>query len=150
MADIRIHREHALGLAKARKIAAQWADDVRDQFDMRCSLTEGDFSDTVHFQRSGVSGQLIVAADHFDLQAKLGFLLGAFSKTIESEILKNLDDLLGQAQPAAAKAPKTPARPASTSGSKPASKPTSKPANKASAGVPGQTAGKSAGRPGKR
>jgi hypothetical protein len=38
-----------------------------------------------------------VAADHFDLHAKLGFLLGAFSKTIEAEITKNLDDLLAKA-----------------------------------------------------
>ncbi|HET9976510.1 MAG TPA: polyhydroxyalkanoic acid system family protein, partial [Burkholderiaceae bacterium] len=39
---------------------------------------------------------LIVAADHFDLNAKLGFLLGAFSKTIEGEIRKNLDALLAK------------------------------------------------------
>jgi hypothetical protein len=38
------------------------------------------------------------------LKAKLGFLLGAFSKTIEAEITKNLDSLLSQgAAPAAAK-----------------------------------------------
>ena len=55
-----------------------------------------------------MNGRLIVAADHFDLDAKLGFLLGAFSKTIEGEIEKNLDDLLAKsAKPAAKKtAPK--------------------------------------------
>jgi len=47
------------------------------------------------FARSGVTGTLTVAADHFDLHAKLGFLLGAFSKTIEHEIEQNLDKLLG-------------------------------------------------------
>ena len=60
----------------------------------------------MEFTRSGVSGTLIVAADHFDLHAKLGFLLGAFAKTIEAEIMKNLDGLLSQAaakKPAAAK-----------------------------------------------
>ena len=62
--------------------------------DMECSVLEGKTHDTVHFTRSGVNGQLTVAADHFDLKAKLGFLLGAFSKTIETEILKNLDALL--------------------------------------------------------
>jgi hypothetical protein len=51
-----------------------------------------------------VKGELIVAADHFDLSAKLGFLLGAFSKTIESEIMKNLDALLAKNKPAATKA----------------------------------------------
>jgi len=44
------------------------------------------------------------AADHFDLNAKLGFLLGAFSKTIESEIEKNLDALLAGGKAAAKKA----------------------------------------------
>lgn len=100
MPDIRIHREHALGLAKARKIAWSWADEVEKKFDMSCTVIEGQTSDTVEFKRSGVSGRLIVAADHFDLEAKLGFLLGAFSKTIESEITKNLDTLLAGSAPA--------------------------------------------------
>ena len=105
MADINIHRKHALGLPKARKIAWQWAEDVEKKFDMECSVLEGKTHDTVHFTRSGVNGHLTVAADHFDLKAKLGFLLGAFSKTIETEILKNLDALLAKsARPAAKKA----------------------------------------------
>ena len=100
MADIRIHRQHSLGLAKARKVAWDWAELAEAKFDMACAVLEGETSDTVSFTRSGVKGELIVAADHFDLQAKLGFLLGAFSKTIESEIEKNLDDLLGAANAA--------------------------------------------------
>lgn len=108
MADIRIHREHSLGLAKARKIAWNWAEQVEKEFDMECTVIEGDRSDVVEFTRSGVSGKLTVAADHFDLHAKLGFLLGAFSKTIETEITKNLDALLAKdgkagAKPVAAK-----------------------------------------------
>jgi putative polyhydroxyalkanoate system protein len=98
--DIRIHRDHQLGLPKARKIAWQWAEEVEKKFDMECSVLEGETSDTVEFTRSGVKGRLIVAADHFDLEAKLGFLLGAFSRTIESEIQKNLDDLLAKTAPA--------------------------------------------------
>lgn len=96
MPDIKIHRDHSLGLAKARKIAQKWAEDVEKDFGMECTLIEGEFSDTVEFTRSGVNGALIVAADHFDLNAKLGFLLGAFSKTIENEIQKNLDGLLAK------------------------------------------------------
>jgi putative polyhydroxyalkanoate system protein len=94
MPDIKIHRDHKLGLAKARKIAWQWAEEVEKKFDMECTVIEGQTSDTVEFTRSGVNGRLIVAPDHFDLHAKLGFLLGAFSKTIETEIEKNLDTLL--------------------------------------------------------
>jgi len=100
VADIKIHREHALGLAKARKVAWAWAEQVEAQFDMECTVIEGETSDTVEFERAGVSGTLIVAADHFDLSAKLGFLLGAFSKTIEGEIEKNLDALLAKSAPA--------------------------------------------------
>ena len=105
MPDIRIHRDHALGLKKAREVAWQWAEEVEQKFDMECTVLEGKTSDTVEFTRSGVNGTLVVASDHFDLNAKLGFLLGAFSKTIEGEIEKALDALLqgsaAKAKPAA-------------------------------------------------
>lgn len=94
MAQIHIHRTHQLGLTKARRIAWQWAEEVEKKFDMVCTIVEGETSDTVSFKRSGVSGELAVGADHFELDANLGFLLGAFSKTIEQEIERNLDDLL--------------------------------------------------------
>ena len=109
MADIRIHRPHSLGLAKARKVARDWAEMAESRFDMACSVLKGETSDTVSFTRSGVKGELVVAANHFDLQAKLGFLLGAFSKTIESAIEKNLDDLLGAANAAKKSAARKPA-----------------------------------------
>jgi putative polyhydroxyalkanoate system protein len=104
MPDIHIHRAHQLGLAKARKVAWQWAEEAEEKFDMECTVLEGESSDTVEFTRAGVNGRLIVAADHFELSAKLGFLLGAFSKTIEGEIEKNLDALLAKSGKAAAKA----------------------------------------------
>ena len=100
MPDIKIHRTHQLGLAKARKVALKWAEDVEKKFEMECTILEGETSDTVEFTRSGVNGTLVVAADHFDLNAKLGFLLGAFSRTIESEIERNLDALLAAGKPA--------------------------------------------------
>ena len=103
MADIRIHRDHKLGLAKARKVAWAWAEDVEKRFDMECTVLEGETSDTVEFTRAGVNGTLIVAADHFDLHAKLGFLVGAFSKSIEGEIEKNLDALLAKSSKPSAK-----------------------------------------------
>ncbi len=106
MADIRIHRNHKLGLAKAREVAWKWAEEVEQKFDMECTVLEGETSDTVEFTRSGVNGRLIVAADHFDLDAKLGFLLGAFSKTIEDQIETELDRLL-EASPKPARRKKT-------------------------------------------
>jgi hypothetical protein len=44
-----------------------------------------------------VSGELVVTETRFDLQLKLGFLLGAYSGKIEEKIKANLDELLGPA-----------------------------------------------------
>ena len=94
MADIHIRRDHGLTLAAARKIAFKWAEQVEQDFDMECVYEEGQSSDEVSFTRSGVNGTLLVTKDHFELNAKLGFLLGAFKDRIEAEIVKNLDTLL--------------------------------------------------------
>jgi putative polyhydroxyalkanoate system protein len=98
MAEINIQREHALGLERARKVALKWAEHVEKKFDMECTILEGDTSDTVEFTRSGVSGTMNVTATHFDVQAKLGFLLGAFAGQIETEVCKQLDDALAKEQ----------------------------------------------------
>ncbi len=122
MADIHIHRTHTLGLDKARKVALQWAEEVEKNFGMACTILEGETSDTVGFTRAGVNGELIVEAHQFRLDAKLGFLLGAFSKTIESEIEKNLDALLAGSKPAAKPVAKPAAKKASAKPAKPAKK----------------------------
>jgi putative polyhydroxyalkanoate system protein len=103
MSEIRIRREHKLGLTKARRIAWKWAEEVERKFGMDCTVIEGESSDTVEFHRSGVNGELIVAPDHFDLVARLGFLLGAFRGTIEREIQAELDALLSKSGNAAPK-----------------------------------------------
>jgi putative polyhydroxyalkanoate system protein len=94
MPDIHIERTHELGLAEARKIAFKWAEQVEEKFDMECTYEQGKTTDSVSFTRSGVDGSLVVTKDSFVLQAKLGFLLGAFKDRIEGEITKNLDALL--------------------------------------------------------
>lgn len=103
MADIHIQREHSLGLLEARKIAFKWAEQVEEKFAMECTYEEGKTEDLVSFTRSGVSGTLAVTKDSFDLNARLGFLLGAFKDKIEGEIVKNLDTLIAK-KPAAKKA----------------------------------------------
>ena len=96
MADIHIHRKHALGMVKARDIAFNWAEDVEKNLAMACTYEEGKTEDCVSFTRSGVSGTLKVTKDGFELHAKLGFLVGAFKDKIETEISKNLDVLLSK------------------------------------------------------
>jgi putative polyhydroxyalkanoate system protein len=105
MADLKISRDHALGLPQARKVAYQWAEHAEERLDMECTYEEGKTSDTVRFKRSGVDGTLEVTASSFELHAKLGFLLGAFKGKIESEIEKNLDALLAKNSKAAEKKP---------------------------------------------
>ncbi|MEO7243840.1 MAG: polyhydroxyalkanoic acid system family protein [Rubrivivax sp.] len=124
MADIEIHRKHRLGLAKARALAWQWAENLEQQFGGECTMVEGASSDTVEFVRPGVTGTLVVAADHFDLRAELGFLVRAFRASIEAEIVKNLDALVGTG------APKRPARPAAAAKKGGAAKPAAAPARK--------------------
>jgi putative polyhydroxyalkanoate system protein len=97
--DIHIEREHALGLPKARQLAFQWAEQAEQKLDMECTYEEGKTSDLVSFTRSGVNGELRVTKDRFELHARLGFLLGAFKDRIETEIVKNLDQLLEQKDP---------------------------------------------------
>ena len=97
MADIHIHREHRLGLAKARKTAWRWAEAAEEKFGMECTFIEGKTSDVVEFTRSGVEGRLVVDADSFDLTARLGLLLGAFRGRIEAEIEENVDAVLADA-----------------------------------------------------
>jgi putative polyhydroxyalkanoate system protein len=99
LADLHILRHHTLGLPRARKIAFQWAEHAEQQFGMSCTYQEGKSQDEVCFLRAGVQGTLTVTQNKFELDAKLGFLVGAFKARIESEIVKNLDDLL-QPKPA--------------------------------------------------
>jgi putative polyhydroxyalkanoate system protein len=97
--DIHIQRDHGLGLPEARKLAFRWAELAEQKFDMACSYEEGKTSDLVTFSRSGVNGELKVTGDVFELDARLGFLLGVFKDRIEAEIVKNLDELLAQDKP---------------------------------------------------
>jgi putative polyhydroxyalkanoate system protein len=92
--DLHIRRDHGLGLPQARKIARDWAQSAQEKLDLACSYQEGETMDRIAFTRTGVSGELRVDADRFELDAKLGFLLGVFKDRIEQEVTKNLDELL--------------------------------------------------------
>jgi putative polyhydroxyalkanoate system protein len=97
--EIHIVRDHELGLAGARKLAFQWAEAAERKLEMECTYEEGKASDVVTFTRAGVNGELKVTKNHFELNARLGMLLGMFRERIESEIVKNLDLLLAEKDP---------------------------------------------------
>jgi putative polyhydroxyalkanoate system protein len=92
MLPIHIHRNHTLGIDKAREIAKAWVEKAQERFDLQCQWST---DHTLHFKREGVWGKLEIAANHFELTAQLGFLFQAFSGKIERAVQKNLDALLG-------------------------------------------------------
>jgi putative polyhydroxyalkanoate system protein len=100
MPELKIERTHTLGLAGARAVAARWRAQAEQDWGMACEYESGESEDRMHFARSGVSGELTVCEDRFDLQIKLGFLLGAYSRKIEEKVQANLDALLGPASQA--------------------------------------------------
>ncbi|WP_019430177.1 polyhydroxyalkanoic acid system family protein [Limnohabitans sp. Rim47] len=95
MPELKIEREHALGLAGARAVAERWREQAEQEWGMACECEPGEVTDRMRFDRSGVSGELTVTESRFDLHLKLGFLLGAYSGKIEEKICANLDALLG-------------------------------------------------------
>jgi len=97
MPELKIEREHTLGLDGARLVAERWREQAEQDWGMTCVSVPGEALDRMRFERSGVSGELAVTASRFDLQIKLGFLLGAYSGKIEEKIKANLDELLGPA-----------------------------------------------------
>lgn len=96
MSDLKVHREHQLGLEKARKVAQDWASYAEKKLDMACTMHRGASEDVIDFTRSGVKGTLRVSGERFDLDAKLGLLLKAFAGKIEAETVKMLDDALAR------------------------------------------------------
>ncbi len=110
MADIHIHRDHHFTLGQAREVAFAWAEQAEAEFGMACTYEEGDAQDLVTFSRSGVNGTLRVCGKRFELDAKLGFLLGAFKERIEGEIVKNLDDLMAAGKASTGKKATAPAK----------------------------------------
>lgn len=99
MAEIRIERDHDLGLDEARKLAQRWAQAAEEKLDLHCTYEHGKSSDRVLFRRAGVHGELKVTRHTFVLHAKLGLLLGVFKDRIETEIVRNLDVLLAHEDP---------------------------------------------------
>jgi putative polyhydroxyalkanoate system protein len=95
MPELNIERTHTLGLTGARAVAERWREQAEQEWGMACESEPGESEDRMRFARSGVSGELTVSEDRFDLQIKLGFLLGAYSGKIEEKIKANLDELLG-------------------------------------------------------
>lgn len=82
MADIRITQAHKLSHKKAKAAAQKVADQMAQEYEMS---SEWD-GDVLKFQRSGVSGRLIVSESDAHVEISLGFLFKAFASTIEEKV----------------------------------------------------------------
>lgn len=91
MADLHIVSEHTLGMAAARQLALDWAEEMETDFRMRCTYQQGPLQDVVTFEGTGAKGTLQVNSASFELDVKLGFMLGNFKDKIEAVIRKKLD-----------------------------------------------------------
>jgi putative polyhydroxyalkanoate system protein len=108
VADIDLKRVHHLGMKAARHAADEMAADLGKKFGLAGSW-EGN---TLHFDRPGVNGKLVLTEKDLHLTVTLGFLLKALRGSIERAVHEELDTLFarqGAAKPAAKKpvSPKT-------------------------------------------
>ncbi len=84
---IDICRTHGFSMTRAKAAVQKTANSIGQRFGIN-SHWDGD---VLHFERSGVSGQIQVSPDQVRVQAELGFLLGTMKPMIEKEICEQLD-----------------------------------------------------------
>jgi len=101
MSDIDIRRKHSLPPAKAREAAEKVAKRLKREFELQYRW-EGA---SLHFERAGVDGKLMVNATEVHLRAKLGLLLGFLKPQIEKKVHEHLDEALAPTRVAARKPP---------------------------------------------
>ena len=89
--SIHIQYPHSKPHDEARQLAQQVAEEMKKEFSMDYRWD----GDVLHFQRSGVTGQLTVAPAEVVVEAKLGFLLSALKPRIEAEVRKFLGQHFG-------------------------------------------------------
>ena len=94
MADINVQRSHHLGLKGAHAAATKISAKLGKQFGLS-GKWEGS---TLHFDRPGVSGFLIVSDHDIKLEVTLGFLLKAMKAPIERAVHRDLDEVLAVAE----------------------------------------------------
>ena len=101
MSDIRIERQHQLGLPRARRVATQWMAQARErwglQFDHQTAEDESPAAtDQIRFSGMGAEGTVQVSASRFAVEVALGGLMSALAPMIEEKMIRKLDELLGQ------------------------------------------------------
>ena len=93
MSHIVMHRDHELTLDQARAAAEALAGQLAERYDISHHWQE----DSLHFERSGVSGQIDLEPGLIRVSVRLGFLLVSLKSRLEQEIDRQLDKMLGSA-----------------------------------------------------
>jgi putative polyhydroxyalkanoate system protein len=109
MSDIKARRNHSLPIEDARKAAEKIAVRLKKDFDLEYAWKRH----VLHFERTGVHGELHVTDHDVRLEAHLSFLLAFLKPRIEREIDEQFDKYFAPSAPkapaarkaAAAKAP---------------------------------------------
>jgi putative polyhydroxyalkanoate system protein len=91
MSHIVIHRDHPLTLDQAREAAETIAAQLADRY----AISHHWQDDSLHFERSGVSGQIDLEPGAIRINVRLGFLLASLKYQLEQHIHRELDTIFG-------------------------------------------------------
>ena len=91
MSTIDIHAFHKLSHEEALNAADELSIDLAKKF----GIDYGWDDEVIHFERPGVSGQILVRETELRIQANLGLLLMMLKTPIEQEIIRYLKEHFG-------------------------------------------------------
>lgn len=91
MSQIDVCAHHSMSRQDAQSAADELARDLADKFDIDYGWT----GDHIHFERSGVNGQITVREEEIRIKAQLGLLLMFLKPRIEEEITRYLANHFG-------------------------------------------------------
>ena len=89
MSHIVVQREHTLTLDQARQSAETLAGQLAERYEISRHWQD----DSLHFERSGVSGQIDLEPGRLRVSVRLGFLLIPLKHRLEQEIQQHLDEM---------------------------------------------------------
>ena len=91
MSTIDIHAFHTLSHEEALNAADELSIDLAKKF----GIDYGWDDEVIHFERPGVSGQILVQETELRIQANLGLMLMMLKTPIEQEIIRYLKEHFG-------------------------------------------------------
>jgi len=91
VSTIDIHAFHTLSHEEALNAADELSIDLAKKF----GIDYGWDDEVIHFERPGVSGQILVQETELRIQADLGFMLMMLKAPIEQEIVRYLEKHFG-------------------------------------------------------